>query len=57
MADDIDEGLGAYDDCEMMPNDIEPSAFKFENEDDHERPKVALKETPEKKVSGVPVAK
>ena len=29
---EVDEGLGGYADCEMMPGDFEPLAFKFEVE-------------------------
>ena len=31
MAEEQDEGLGGYADCEMMPIDIEPPAFVFDN--------------------------
>ena len=34
MADEQDEGLGGYADCEMIQNDAEPQGFVFANQDD-----------------------
>ena len=55
MAEDSDDGLGGYADCEMMPND-EPTQFHFENQEDL-KPSAQKKETPQKKPGSGPVEK